>query len=122
MLKKINKLFAVAAALTLILGTASVPASADEMTDWKQAVAKRVASKQKYPRAALAREIEGKARVRLVVSADGSITTHEIVEETGESVLDSEIPKLVKRLNPLPALPEDRAELSFVLPLTWALN
>jgi protein TonB len=122
MLKKINKLFAIAATLTLILGTTSVPASADEMTDWKRAVAKKVAKKQKYPRAALAREIEGKARVRLVVAADGSITTHEIVEQTGQSVLDSEIPKLVKRLNPLPALPNDRTELSFVLPLTWALN
>ncbi len=122
MLKKINKLLAIVAALTLTMGVASVSANADEMTDWKQAVAKRVASKQKYPRAALAREIEGKARVRLVVAADGSITTHEIVEQTGEDVLDDEIPKLVKRLDPLPALPDARTELSFVLPLTWALN
>lgn len=122
MLKKINKVFAVAIALTFTLGATSISASAADMNSWKKAVAKKVAQKQKYPRAALAREIEGKAKIRLLVAADGSITTHEIVQETGESVLDREIPKLVKRLNPLPALPEDRTELSFVLPLSWSLN
>jgi len=122
MLKKINKAFAVAIALTFAFGATSISASAADMNSWKKAVAKKVAKKQKYPRAALAREIEGKAKIRLLVAADGSITTHEIVQETGESVLDREIPKLVKRLNPLPALPDDRTELSFVLPLSWSLN
>jgi len=122
MLKKINKIVAVAIALTFTIGATSISASAADMNSWKKAVAKKVAKKQKYPRAALAREIEGKAKVRLLVAADGSITTHEIILETGESVLDREIPKLVKRLNPLPALPDDRTELSFVLPLSWSLN
>lgn len=122
MLKKFNKIFAVAIALTFAFGTVSTSASASDMNSWKKAVAKKVAKKQKYPRAALAREIEGKAKVRLIVAADGSIASHEIVEETGQAVLDKEIVKLVKRLNPLPALPEDRTELSFVLPLSWTLN
>ena len=122
MLKKINKIFAVAIALTFAIGTATTSASASDMNSWKRAVAKKVAKKQRYPRAALAREIEGKAKVRLVIAADGSIASHEVVEETGQAVLDKEIGKLVKRLNPLPALPEDRTELSFVLPLSWTLN
>ena len=122
MLKKINTVIVAAIAAVFAFGTLSVSASASDMNTWKRAVAKKVASNQKYPRAALAREIEGRAKIRLVVAADGSITTHEIVEETGETVLDREIPKLVKRLNPLPALPEDRTELSFVLPLSWTLN
>lgn len=103
------------------LSTATVFA-ADDMTSWKKAVAKKVAKSQKYPRSALAREIEGKAKVRLTVSADGSITAHEVVQETGAKVLDREIPKLVKRLNPLPSLPAGRNELSFVLPLDWRLD
>lgn len=122
MLKKINKAFAVAIALTFAFGTTSISANAADMSSWKKAVAKKVAKKQKYPRAALAREIEGKAKVRLIVAADGSISSHEIVQETGEAILDKEISKLVTRLNPLPALPEDRTELSFVLPLSWTLN
>ena len=44
------------------------------------------------------------------------------MEGTGQDVLDREIPKLVKRLSPLPALPEGRTQLSFVLPLDWSLN
>ena len=122
MLKNINKIFAVAIALTFAIGTATTSASASDMNSWKRAVAKKVAKKQKYPRAALAREIEGKAKVRLIVAADGSISSHEVVEETGQAILDKEIGKLVQRLNPLPALPEDRTELSFVLPLSWTLN
>jgi protein TonB len=121
MLKNFNKL-AAAFALVCAFGITAVPAEASDMKTWKRAVAKKVAKKQKYPRSALAREIEGKARVRLHVAADGAITSHEIVEETGESVLDKEIPKLVNRLNPLPALPEGKTEMSFVLPLNWRLN
>jgi periplasmic protein TonB len=121
MMKTLNKLIA-AFALTIAFSLVAAPAHADGMKDWKRAVAKKVAKKQKYPRSALAREIEGRAKVRLNVSADGTISSHEIVLETGESVLDREIPKLVKRLNPLPALPDGKTELSFVLPLNWRLN
>lgn len=120
-MKKINRITVLMASILAFVAF-GVSANASDINSWKRAVAKKVASKQKYPRAALAREIEGKAKVRLFVAADGSITTHEIVEETGQSVLDREIPKLVKKLNPLPALPEDRAQISFVLPLTWSLN
>lgn len=111
-----------ALSVTLAFGLATAPAQALDMNGWKKAVIKKVAKKQKYPRSALAREIEGKARVRLFVAADGAITNHEIVQETGQSVLDKEIPKLVSRLNPLPSLPEGKTEMSFVLPLNWSLN
>ncbi len=121
MLKNVNKLIAVLT-LAFVMGAVTAPIQADEMTDWKKSVAKKVAKKQKYPRSALAREIEGRAKVRLTVIADGTISSHEILQETGESVLDREIPKLMKRLNPLPALPNGKTELSFVLPLNWRLN
>jgi len=121
MLKSLNKMVAAVALITAFTLTAA-PAQATDMAGWKNAVAKMVAKKQRYPRSALAREIEGRAKVRLHVAADGAITAHEIVKETGESVLDNEIPKLIKRLNPLPALPEGQTELSFVLPLNWRLN
>lgn len=117
-----KKFLPIIAALFAAFAFSAAPATAEDMASWKNSVVKRVASKQRYPRAALAREIQGKAKVRLNVDAAGNITDHEIVEATGERVLDNEIPKLVKRLNPLPALPEGRSELSFVLPLDWSLN
>jgi len=111
-----------ALALMFAFTVVVAPAQASDMASWKKAVAKKVAKKQKYPRSALSREIEGRAKIRLHVAADGAITAHEVVEETGESILDREIPKLVDRLNPLPALPDGKTELSFVLPLNWRLN
>lgn len=121
MLKNFNKVVA-AFALAFTVGFVGTPAEASDMASWKKAVAQKVAKKQKYPRSALAREIEGRAKVRLSVAADGAITSHEIVEETGEAVLDREIPKLVDRLNPLPTLPDGKTEMTFVLPLNWRLN
>jgi protein TonB len=122
MFKKVNTIIAAAIACSFAFGIASTSVSADEMSGWKKAVAKKVAKKQKYPRSAISKEIEGRAKVRLTVSADGAITAHEIVEPTGEKVLDREIPKLVNRLNPLPALPAGQAEFSFLLPLNWRLD
>lgn len=109
---------ATAALSTLIF---SVPAEANDMRKWQVSVAKKIAASQTYPRSALSNEIEGTAKVRIVIAADGTITEHEVVEPTGEQVLDREIPKLVDRLNPLPALPTGKG-LTLVLPLTWSLD
>ncbi len=122
MLKTLKNFAALVFAATIGLSVMSAPAQANDMKKWQIEVVKSVAKNQRYPRSAIAREIEGKAKVRLVVAADGSITSHEIVEATGEEVLDNEIPKLVEKLNPLPALPGGQAEMSFVLPLSWTLN
>ena len=119
-MKKISLVAAlVAGALFSLIAT---PAFADDMDGWKKAVVAKLVKNQKYPRSAQVRGIEGKAKVRLVVSADGSITAHEILESTGEDVLDNEIPKLVAKLNPLPALPAGQGDLSFILPLEWSLR
>ena len=111
-----------AAAALVLFSFATAPAAATlDMESWKKAVVKQVAKKQKYPRSAQVREIEGRAVVRLNIAADGTIQSHEIVESTGATVLDREIPKLVKRLN-LPALPEGMNETTLRLPLDWRLN
>ena len=119
--QRVLALTVVVAALSFAVPSLEAAAGGD-MNSWKRAVAKKVSKKQVYPRSAISKEIEGRAKVRLTVDATGAITAHEIVLETGEAVLDREIPKLVKRLNPLPALPEGRETLSFVLPLNWTLN
>ncbi|TNE64266.1 MAG: TonB family protein [Alphaproteobacteria bacterium] len=107
----------VAVALFLPIG-----ADADATTDWTNEVSKIVAAKQGYPRLAIARQIEGKAKVRLTVAADGTITNYEIVEPTGEEVLDQTIPKLIGKINPLPPLPDGQKEVTFILPLSWSIN
>ncbi|NVJ70342.1 MAG: energy transducer TonB [Alphaproteobacteria bacterium] len=97
-------------------------ASASPMDDWQKAVAQKVRAKQGYPRLAVARQLEGRAKVRLTVDADGTISNYEIVEPTGEEVLDRAIPALIGKLTPLPPLPEGRDNITFVLPLNWSLD
>ena len=108
--------------VTLLAFGASSGVAANDLGSWQKALIKKVMKKQTYPRSAISREIEGKAKVRIVVNASGEIMSHEVVEPTGEDVLDREIPKLVQKLNPLPALPDGRDELAIVLPLNWSLD
>lgn len=109
-------------ALFLIATVGTSAQAASDMNDWKRSLITAVTKNQSYPRAAIAREIEGKAKVSLVVAADGTITAHEVIQPTGNDILDNEIPKLVAKLNPLPALPKGQDSLKFVLPLEWSLQ
>jgi len=117
-----NALKSALVAATALIAVSSQATAADTMQSWKVALLRAVSQNQSYPRAALMREIEGKAKVRLIVAADGTITAHEILEATGQDLLDREIPKLVAKLNPLPALPEGQTDMKIVLPLEWALQ
>ena len=108
--------------ILLAMTSATGASAAKDMGEWRREVVAQIAKKQSYPRSAIAAEIEGKAKVRLTVASDGAITASEIVEPTGQGVLDAEIPKLIDRLNPLPALPDGQAGFTFLLPLNWSLN
>lgn len=100
------------------------PAEAGGMQDWQREVAKVIAKKQVYPRAALSQEIEGQAKVKITIDRGGAVTAYEIVQPTGHDVLDEEIVKLVERINPLPSPPSEMSDsqLSFILPLSWVIN
>ena len=115
-----------AALLTLVLGLNAVNSSAkaqdSDFREWQRAVATKIATNQHYPRSAVSRRIEGRAQVRLVIEKDGKIRGYEVVSETGEAVLDREIPRVVTKINPLPALPGDREELVLTIPLIWSLK
>lgn len=116
-----KRLFLLSAVFSMF--SIAVPSvQADAMDDWQKAVIKKVLAKQSYPRLAVARQIEGKARVTLTVAADGTISNFEVVEPTGQSVLDRAIPKLIGKLSPLPPLPDGRSEMNFTLPLSWTLD
>lgn len=100
------------------------PVLADEIKDWRVKVAKKIAKKHIYPRSAISREIEGRARVKVSLDREGVITNFEILEPTGQSILDKAIPKMMKKLSPLPAPPGSLTDdkLTFVIPITWRLQ
>ncbi len=99
----------------------SAPAFSDEVSDWRKQVSRSIAKNHIYPRSAIAREIEGTARVQLVITRAGEVTSFEVVQPSGQSVLDKTIPRLIKRISPLPAPPSSLADadLTFVIPVTW---
>lgn len=107
----------------LIMATPSA-ALAGAADDWQLAVAKRIAKYQTYPRSALARNIQGRAKVAVVIDRSGALQSYEILTETGERVLDREIPKLMKRIDPLPAPPDDvdGDTIALELPIVWRLR
>ena len=102
----------------------SANAEAGDIQKWQTKIVKMVAKKQVYPRSAMRKELEGRAKVRVNIDRSGAITGHEIVQATGLAVFDKEIPKLIKRINPLPTPPAslDDSQLSFVLPLSWVIR
>lgn len=86
---------------------------------WQQAVARQVASKQEYPRAAQMRGDEGTVKVKVYVSASGAVEKTEMVAPSGSSVLDREALALPGKVGNLPAPPGGATTI--VLPLTYKL-
>ena len=113
-----KKIFANVAALVAGTTVMTAPAFA-QSADWQRNIAKMVASKQTYPRAAQMRGDEGTAKVKLTVAADGSLANVELVAPSGSSVLDREALALPAKVGKFPAPAGGPA--SVVLPLTWKL-
>lgn len=106
---------AVAAVTALLI---SAPAFAQPAA-WQQAVARQIASKQTYPRAAQMRGDEGTVKVKVYVSASGSVEKTEMVAPSGSSVLDREALALPAKVGTFPAPPGGATAI--VLPLTYKL-
>lgn len=102
----------------------STVASAADLGSWQKDVNNAIAKKQSYPRAALRKEIEGQVRVEINIDRDGNIVAHSLKSSSGHAVLDKEVPKLMKRVSPLPTPPAsvNDNELTMVVPLAWSLQ
>ena len=78
----------------------------------------------KYPEAAKAAGVEGKAFVQFVVKADGSISDVEIMRSSGDASLDAEALRVVKAMPKWkPAMNKGEAvNVKFVLPIVYKLS
>ena len=77
----------------------------------------------KYPEAAKAAGVEGKAFVQFVVKSDGSIENVEIMHSSGDASLDAEALRVVKAMPKWrPAMNKGKAvNVKFVLPIVYKL-
>lgn len=119
-----KSLVSVVVASFIALSSFAGVANAADLNGWQKDVAQSIAKKQTYPRAALRKELEGKIQVEINVDREGNIVAHSIKSSSGHDVLDREIPKLMKRVSPLPTPPADvtDSQLSMVVPLAWAIQ
>ena len=115
---------AFALGLSIVSLAATNALAANDKKSWLHAVAVRIAKKHVYPRAALMKEVEGKAKVRVSVGRDGTLVSYDIVQPTGQRLLDRELPKMMKRIDPLPKPPAglSDSDLTFVIPVSWSLD
>ncbi|WP_417450172.1 TonB family protein [Kordiimonas sp.] len=113
-----------AGALTVGIAAGAVPVAADEIQDWQRDIVKKIIKTHIYPRSAIAREIEGSAKVQVTIDRSGKITGYDIVEPSGQAQLDKVIPKMMEKLDPLPSPPASLPDgnLSFVIPIAWRLQ
>ncbi|WP_417456634.1 TonB family protein [Kordiimonas sp.] len=119
---RLKRFAALTAAALLLLNAA--PAFADEIKDWQREIVKKIIKTHIYPRSAIAREIEGSAKVQVTIDRTGKIMSYDITEPSGEDQLDKVIPKMMEKLDPLPEPPASLPDgnLSFVIPIAWRLQ
>lgn len=86
---------------------------------WIAQVARAIAAKQTYPRTAQMRGEEGTARVKVFISASGSVERTELIAPSGSSTLDKEALALPARAGALP--PPPGGATSVTVPITWKL-
>lgn len=77
-----------------------------------------------YPVAARRSGAQGMVRVYLVVARDGRVLNVAIAGSSGKPVLDQAALNMVKRAEPLPAMPDDllRTRLEIILPVRYTLD
>ncbi|MBK5910550.1 hypothetical protein CCR85_03470 [Rhodothalassium salexigens] len=125
-MKRIGRALFVLPALVaawMVLGAPD--AQAQDVKSWQRAILQKVQKNQDYPRSAIARRLEGAAKIEITIDGQGVITSYEVLESTGHDVLDRQLPRLMDKLDPLPVPPAQLMKgdsFTFKLPLVWRLG
>ncbi len=92
--------------------------------DYAAAIARILRRGLRYPPPARDLGIEGTAMVRFAIARDGTIIAAQLVRGSGSALLDHEALALLRRVSPLPRLPEavSGASAAVLVPIGFALN
>lgn len=79
---------------------------------------------KEYPRRAQRRRQEGTALLYFVMSQDGRVLDFRIEESSGHEALDREVQAMIRRAQPLPAIPASmrQSRLELVVPIVFSLR
>ena len=106
-------------ALGLVATTGLAGPAHAQSADWIKQVARTIAAKQTYPRAAQSRGEQGTAKVKIYVAASGAVERAELISPSGSTTLDREALALPSRTGSVP--PPPGGATSVTVPITWKL-
>ena len=92
------------------------------MTSYDQKISALIAKQRFYPPLARSQSLKGNGVVRLRINRDGQIISRNMESSTGNKVLDEAALEMVRRANPLPAVPKNYpsgAYLEFLIPVAY---
>lgn len=88
---------------------------------WEAKVIKLVTANYTYPRSAEVRHEQGRAVVKIIISAAGKPVSVELIQSTGSQILDREAVRIPMKVGTFP-LPPGGANASIVVPIKWQIS
>lgn len=91
--------------------------------NWQHRLHAHLAQYKQYPSQARRKGREGSPRIAFTMSRDGKVMDVWLVQSSGTDVLDRAAQELIRRAEPLPALPDEVEELQLTLtvPINYSL-
>lgn len=77
------------------------------MKNFLDIIRKKIESKKKYPEAAKLAGIEGRSGIKLVILRNGRLESVDIIESSGNKILDEAAVQSVRDAEPFPPIPEE---------------
>ena len=109
---------------TSVVGNGSAKET-EMMTRYQQLISLWIKKFQIYPNDARAQEIQGETVIRIRIDRQGNILYYILEHSTGFQVLDRAAIDMVKRANPVPAVPTDYPKgdlIEFLIPVNFVLQ
>jgi len=88
---------------------------------WQKKVAQLISANYAYPRSAVLRGEQGRAKVKMVFSGAGKLLSVDLVQSTGSAILDREAVRIPRKVASYPA-PPGGSNTDAVFPITWRID
>jgi periplasmic protein TonB len=101
----------------------AAPAS-NVQPNWRSALIGRLQQAKRYPASSRAREEQGVATITFTIDRQGHVVSVALTRSSGSAALDEEAVALIRRAEPLPALPPEMHgdTITLTAPITFVLQ
>ncbi|MCV4284835.1 energy transducer TonB [Pseudomonas capsici] len=95
------------------------------LPSWQSDLLRHLSKYKKYPEDARRRGMQGVARLRFVVDAEGNVLSYSIASTSGSPALDRATMEMIRRAQPLPKPPEEtlnNGTIEILAPFVYSLD